>query len=800
MSALYDLLKKKAEDSETRDQILYAEMPETIENSDYSRFLGFTYLEFYKLVNIYIKKFEKEGLKRGSVKFICVDNSVASNALILAARECGLRTVLIDSLFRRALKDLNVPMIYGDDDFNGQTVDERAMLTIESAISYLQRDIKGDIIICSSGSEGVPHFEGFTEEQLLNIKNQYGTDKSTFYSYISSANISGLLTNIVNPLLHDCDVVMRTGFDLGVFDRTNRGSKGMIFDRRYLLSTRNPKLAYDIFYGKWDNEILKIEGNQLVVGRYVSFDPYRRFPIYKQLDLQIGSLDDFGITIDAVMFPRDIVRHLENYDCSRLNFNSVINIYLAGGVNPGKMIDKIREKLTIPACSLTNLYGATEAGGVIVTCNEQNLRPCYIDASNSLNGELVYTFDKINFFSITKEGVKKVNKKFDEGLYMEFLPVSDSETSNVTINDDFTIVFSNVEGTKQIESTDIGAIIEGQLYVVGRKSSLTRISGKNYFLNSVEDQLSRVLGVDIYCLPSEDRKKISVFANCENKDINYKINIYYKILDFCSQQGIPFDYPVILDEESFPRIETSGKISRKQFEEYRKYASVQYSNVTDRDESKQRMLNRIIVGLWRHYGCLRSGDFRVRIYTRDRYFFDFGYVLRFFDVISFDDIKGEIELRFNDNYMFDITRSNIIFEYPTLAGECMRDELLEKMVSEGVDDYTASMLLTNNSTVYKALHSGMRNEEIFRQLRLNIVASICSEIPESVHPCILKGAKRISEELTLSPFRKEEYNIEMIRSILGLAKDKQIVVKMTEEQKRLINRTFYCFGLPERDD
>ena len=137
MSVLYDLLKKKAEDSETRDQILYVEMPETIENSDYSRFLGFTYLEFYKLVNIYIKKLKNQGLGTRPIEVICVDNSVASNALILAARECGLRILLIDSLSIRAFKDLNVPMIYGEDDFNGQTIDKHTELTIKSNLSYL---------------------------------------------------------------------------------------------------------------------------------------------------------------------------------------------------------------------------------------------------------------------------------------------------------------------------------------------------------------------------------------------------------------------------------------------------------------------------------------------------------------------------------------------------------------------------------------------------------------------------------------------------------------------------------------
>ena len=179
------------------------------------------------------------------------------------------------------------------------------------------------------------------------------------------------------------------------------------------------------------------------------------------------------------------------------------------------------------------------------------------------------------------------------------------------------------------------------------------------------------------------------------------------------------------------------------------------------------ILDKLISEVLCGYDVVNLGNFCIKICVGDRYFFDLGIVSRFFDVISFDDMKGEIVLRFNDNYMFDIPGLSMILKYSILSRPNRRDEILEKMVSEGVDNYTVSMLLNNNFAVYKKLHPDMKNEEIFRQLRLNIATFMCSEVPESVRPYILKGAKRISRELALVPFHEREHNVEEIKTIIA---------------------------------
>ena len=422
MSNLYSILRKKA--ISNGDELLFDEIPGKVDYSNYEKCLGFTYSEFLNLVDIYI-----EALKNIPMitNILFVDNTVASNAMIIAMREVGKKPILIDTSSRQILNDIPAPYIYFKNEFDRGIVDSY----VENIITKnIDPDIKGDIIICSSGSEGIPHFNGFTEEELLNMKNQYGLNNSTFYSYISSANISGLLTNIINPLVHNTKAVMRTRFDLAVFD-TNRKNEKIVFEE-FLLSKRNPDLVEKLFYDNWNDKVVKVVKNKLLVGKIM--DKVLKNPIYDKLNLKIGSLQKLGLSIDEMMLPRDIITHLDNYDCSTLDLSSLKRIYLAGGVNSKATIRALREKIpTIKDNILINLYGATEAGGVISKCHENAFKPCYINASNCLKGEIVYTFDKINYFKISNGVVSKTNASFNEETFISFLPVSDKKCANVKI-------------------------------------------------------------------------------------------------------------------------------------------------------------------------------------------------------------------------------------------------------------------------------------------------------------------------------------------------------------------------------
>lgn len=756
MSTLYRLLEEKVFNSSTRDKIVYAEMPESVEMSDYNKCIGFTYSNFYDLVEYYIRQIKSDN---SISPIVFVDNSVASIAIIMAMRILNITPILIDSSSRRYFAEYSVPFIYK----KSLDHDSLADYFVKNVVyPNIVEKIDADFVICTSGSEDdKPHFISITEEELLNMNNQYGEDGSTFYSYISSANISGLLTNLVNPLLHDSKVVMRTRFDLNVFDpvKKEKGPEEIIFEEPYLFSDRDPKLAEKLFTENWSDKVVKIVGNKLLVGKVVTkADPIDKRPYYKNLDLKVGSLEELGMEIDEVMLPRDMLIYLERSDCSNLDFSGLKHIYLSGGINSKSMVDAIREKVpSIKENVMINLYGSTEAGGVICSCPEKDFKACYIDASNCLNGELIYTFDKENFFSIVDGKVEKVDRKFNDETFVEYLPTSNKMLKNINIKPDFTISYKS--GRKRIDSTDIGAYIDDQLYVIGRKSSIVNIQGKSYFLDSLEAHISRELGADTYCRLGVD-DHIALFIDCEDKGLDYKIEMYGKALDFCDHyKELKFTYPILLDEDSFPRILVSGKIARAQLDVYRSFAGRQHFNFALRDYSKKEMFKEIIDKHFKKYNVTYTEDeYQIKLNVGNNYFFDIGVASRFFDVITFDDSRGEIVLRFNDNYMFDISTTNLLLEYPSMAGFDGREFVIGALISNGVDYYTKEEIknYTPMMNAYRKISPNMPSQEIIRQLRINIVVSLLNTLPIEVWPFIINGADQTIHKMMLEGTPAEE--------------------------------------------
>ena len=57
----------------------------------------------------------------------------------------------------------------------------------------------------------------------------------------------------------------------------------------------------------------------------------------------------------------------------------------------------------------TNLYGSTEANGVISYCNEKDLKTCYIDVSESELGKIRYTYDHKTFYELIDGVVTEID-------------------------------------------------------------------------------------------------------------------------------------------------------------------------------------------------------------------------------------------------------------------------------------------------------------------------------------------------------------------------------------------------------
>lgn len=85
--SLYDLLKKKAEDPYTKDEVMYYEFDSSIEE--------YTYNDVYELVNKYIEFFNNCNYKDKTL-YVMVDNSVKSVAIFIAMLKVGVIPILIN--------------------------------------------------------------------------------------------------------------------------------------------------------------------------------------------------------------------------------------------------------------------------------------------------------------------------------------------------------------------------------------------------------------------------------------------------------------------------------------------------------------------------------------------------------------------------------------------------------------------------------------------------------------------------------------------------------------------------------
>ena len=297
-----------------------------------------------------------------NLQYIIVRNNVASSAAILALLECGFTPAIIDAESFKSLNSCEIPYIpplvdiksRDENSLNGRILEFSDKVYQNSKIDFIGEN---KMLICSSGSEGViPHFNTIFERELINSRETYGKDGSIFYNYISSANISGILTNLVNPLIHDSKVVMQPGFDMSIFERKMQEKQSIsetFNSKSYLFSCRNIALQNCLFFENLNGVNFKIKGNILEKQTPVKNEYDEKLNVrYKSMHLKRIPLDELKLYIDSIMLPRDIISYLDGYDCTNIDCSSLKHIYLAGGVNSKVMIKKMREKIpSIKGCT-----------------------------------------------------------------------------------------------------------------------------------------------------------------------------------------------------------------------------------------------------------------------------------------------------------------------------------------------------------------------------------------------------------------------------------------------------------------
>lgn len=649
----YELLKKKAKE-DGKQTMLVGRVSSTQKHI-------FSYEDVLKLVDdtaeelIRGAKITDEDI--GKPKYVVINNTISSIVLILALLKLKVIPVLIDAKNIGIESTARIPHIYSEDeDYFNDDMKTSIKLYIDSRIKPMnissERIRSGNIVIFSSGSEGYnPHYNIVSEKELINLPNPYGERSSHFYSYISCANISGLLTNLVNPLVNDCTVILNNSFNLN--NLRNRATdlevsyyadKAPEETKEYTFSCYDLGFMYYLLLKHKSGDAICVHDNKVTVTLAGMNHVY--------IDDSIPG-NDFHI--DTIMFPRNIIEYLKTINTSDLDFSRVTKIYLTGGINSEETIKEIRNMIpSIKEGVFINLYGSTEANGVICSCSESNMRTCYIDISRYNKGEVYYTYDKKTIYHLKNGVSEEILGSFRSFEFNAYLSVSDSLVPNVVIDK---MKIKRRKGLKLIDTGDIGIYIDNRLYVLGRKSDLLITEEKVYDIKLVEKRYQKLLRVPVYCVKDPVKNKIYLFIRYYKNNFKQGIYLYKRAISRRNDVVAP----VLLNDNNFPMSTISGKVSKARLLQFAKYSKIQEDNffkyfrgLKPEKEYAEKIIDEYFKTILPGLKAGPIGDdlcFEVEI--KDAYITEFFNNISYvFDIVEIDDQNKKMKLRVLPQILF----------------------------------------------------------------------------------------------------------------------------------------------------
>lgn len=488
-NSLYDLLKKKAEDPYTKDEVMYYEFQKHAEK--------YTYEEVYELVNKYVDFFSRCD-HNGKVVYLIVDNSVKSVAVFIAM-----------------LKVKIIPVLISVDAFSHIT-------TIEKVISRYKCKYKFDFFqaTMSDGLYGVEEsFEKYVESLDLNLNlNDLSSDGESKFLILTSGSTSG------------------------------KSKKVIIYEKDLLQKGSN---CYDLINTKYFCTYIPISSISSIVYDLL-------VPLYFNIKIILMSrfnLYELGYKDVSLLVPRNILDFIKKEE--QHDFSNIGKLYLSGEINSLDFIKEIRKKMpTLKENVFVNLYGSTEALGIISYCEENKLKPIYINQLALSNGEFIYTFDKVNFykrkFINNTFQDEKINLEYDDFIYFECLPVSENKVDNVIIENDFGEIIYNDKRTG-----DIGIYVNNQLYIICRKNDVVEINNKKYYLIAIENLFSKFTSLKAIALKYNNEIIVIIsFILDKNSTTNVKniIPLIKKSYDLKNKLSyLPLSLPIFVDSEHIPK-------------------------------------------------------------------------------------------------------------------------------------------------------------------------------------------------------------------------------------------------------
>ncbi len=765
MSIFYEQLKKKALDETKKDEMVIVGKYH-LPSGGATNYCGMTYTDVLRNVDAFIDVFKNQEYTDQSIignrKYIVVDNSLNSIFAIIALLECGSIPVIIDSKNVPGIEDNKLPYLdYGDYVVDAEKEDQ----LVEEYLNKLnidenllnEKEPGCKLIICSSGSEGAtPHLNTIMENDLVKLPNQYGDSNSIFLSYISCANISGILTNLVNFLVHDVKLMLTQDFNLETiyfakdFDKfLEKNFKRKYIENRYFCSTANPALMKLLFLNKsyYDGKLydsIRLEGDELVVSEMRPNYQMISFNDRVRKKIQTGTLPQ----PDTMMLPRNILKYLKEVDLEEIDLSSMRHIYLSGGINSEEVVKKVREMIpSIPKGIFTNLYGSTEANGVICTCDEKDFKTCYINVGDYELGKITYSFDMKKFYEISNGITKEIEPPKDLFEYMPYLNVSSKQEKMVTVDNKLQIKYNGKE------TGDIGIYIGDQLYILGRKSDIIKLKGRTYIAHSLESYYSNEIGSTVYIRPI-DEEGIQLFM--KESPIKFTpefIKRYEKALNLSKEtKRFHVNPPVVLDDYIFAESKISGKISKPYLLIYEDYAKEQldaFFNIPNSIIEKSKKIAESLAAYSPE--VLSDGSFLIDVSKRLTLPIT-DIILNFYkptyinnDLIRFIP-KPEIIFMTEPHKLF--SNQKMVYEYS--------GGILQAILEKALKLKQTGELLTDK---YQSINEKMHGEEIIEKLRYDMMIDVVRRLVNKRQYENYSKSFNVEEPKRLDKIDSQEKNI-----------------------------------------
>ena len=656
MSMLYEMLKKRATDKETKDKIIYVDYNDSMvvveDDIDVTVHRRYTYKDLFERVNDYMHHIVNEfDLISYKTCFAIDCESYENLCLFIALQELGLKPIIISEkkIFDLYYKDSS--SVKADDNYKYQILIPEKDNVLEKESKYKRIYLHNSIhsFVPLNNTLAPTNFDrvvinnqmsfALDERDISRILNHF-IKKNNMDSFIKSKDYDfAILTSGITSEFNLMPIKEKDFFNkiINNYELNNEEK---------LINTTPTSSISGLTFGVF---LPIISGKKTL---------YSCYDYKKILTNEDGS---YSIVLPGDVDSMQRFHNDENDEIIRKRLKSnqikMNHIYLIGKRITPEVIEKVHTSFPgIEEDCIYNYYGNTENLGLVCKCNQKDLIPVYIYGLNVSDKHIVYSFDKENVYEKNiidgKEIISKSKVKYSDLDFIPVYPISANYNEDSKIIKVKEGIFNELI-INGMESKDYGFVINNSLYFLGRQSEFIK-KDNHYECVCTYENLFKVL-CDINCYAVKVDDKVNIYIPMTSPTImeqrykNYE-NIYYAVKEIVDYYNLPVNDVYTIDQYEVPKTGTIKKIKKEFLLNYKENQSDKNIVLASNENLKLAILNSQISNYFNREVSLRELD--------DYFYFDkdefnimdiLNIILRF-KVIDFRESENCYELKFEESF------------------------------------------------------------------------------------------------------------------------------------------------------